>query len=101
MYELSLRGHPDAPVLHQRSWKFNVAAPMHHAPSAHLHPHQWKHSHDVPLTNVCVSLKLATANVLSLSPQSEASVTHFGARAEMLAAQFRAAGLQCIGLQET
>ena len=38
LYEKSLRGDADAPVLHGFQWRFNVAAPLGHCPDASVQP---------------------------------------------------------------
>ena len=85
LFELSLRGHPDAPVLCNRWWKFNVATPITAQPTA----------------DVVIHLRLATANVLTLYPAGSQSATFLGARAEDLAQQFSRSGINCIGIQES
>ena len=103
LVELSMRGHPDAPVLHGTYWKFNSAAATHSKAEAHVHPlivQQSARSLQVS-QDVNISCRFATANVLTLYPQRERGASFLGARAENLAHQFRTARLQFIGLQET
>ena len=101
--ELSIRGHPDAPVLHGLCWRFNSAEPICSKASAQDHPlivqQHNRTVQAVPKGNI--GLRFATANVLTLYPQRERGASFFGARAEDLAHQFRQAGLHVIGLQET
>ena len=63
--------------------------------------HQCNHLSCADASQQDVRLRLATANVLTLFPQHDVASTFLGARAEHLAAQFRAAQLHCVGLQET
>ena len=103
LYERSLRGDSQAPVLHGQQWRFNIAAPATASPDAHIQPFELrKTSTDagvVHVDNIC--LRVATANVLTLFPQSTQAASFLGARAELLAQQFQSEKLQCIGLQET
>ena len=103
LYEMSLQGHSDAPLLKDRCWKFNCAAPMSSVPKACLHPFVARlQQASVSMTqSKHLRLRVATANVLTLYPMRDFSSSVFGARAEHLAKQFHSAGLQCIGLQET
>ena len=103
MYELSLQGHPGAPVLCNHHWKFNAALPLAAKPTAELHP-SMSQNHDIcadaaPALSSC--LRLATANVLTLYSDTSKSATFLGARAEALARQFHRAGIQCVGIQES
>lgn len=103
LFELSLQGSPEAPLLHGKFWKINSAAPLDHEPQASLHPFlkrvQQSSRHDLSSDFVC--LRLATANVLTLFPLQDFASSILGARAESLARQFKDAGIHCIGLQET
>ena len=103
LYELSLRGHPDAPVLCNRWWKFNAAAPITAQPTAELHPFELHNqpAHVAPEQDAVISLRLATANVLTLYPAVSQSAIFWSARAEDLARQFHRSGVNCIGIQES
>jgi len=103
LYEKSLRGDADAPVLHGLQWRFNTGAPLAHQPVLDVQPFELRKTErpaeEVPSDSLC--LRLATANVLTLFPQHEAASSFLGARAEHLASQFRDAKIHCAGLQET
>eukprot|EP00435_Cladocopium_sp_Y103_P032318 s136_g8.t1 len=103
LFERSLQGRSDAPVLHQLHWKLNSAAPLQSSPVPDLHPFMKFHVHrDSPHGGeTFLQLRVATANVLSLYPAQDHASTFLGARAEDLAQQLRHAGIQCVGLQET
>eukprot|EP00435_Cladocopium_sp_Y103_P035345 s1432_g9.t1 len=103
LYERSLQGQADAPVLQGFHWKFNTAAPVHASPDGSVQPWMRRQSEvpalsaqDAPLT-----LRVATANVLTLYPAQERAATFLGARAEHLAMLFHHAGVHCAGIQET
>ena len=103
LYEKSLRGDADAPVLHGFQWRFNTGAPLAHQPELEIQPFELrkmdKPAEEVPLDLIC--LRLATANVLTLFPQHETASSFLGATTEHLASQFHAAKVHCAGLQET
>lgn len=102
LFELSMRGHSNAPVLHQRQWKFNAAAPLNHQPVADLHPFIMSVEEPTHVSaSSFVRLRVATANVLTLYPQSKHGAAYMSARAEALAHQFHRAGVQCVGVQES
>ena len=103
LYEKSLRGDADAPVLHGTQWRFNTGAPLAHLPDAKCQPFEVRkagRTFQREQSAFCC-LRTATANVLTLFPQHEAASAFFSARAEHLALQFRQAKLHCVGLQET
>eukprot|EP00435_Cladocopium_sp_Y103_P054060 s146_g17.t1 len=103
LYERSLQGRPDAPVLHQLHWKFNVAAPFAFLPecSQQPWPRRCQRLHPQPLAATSIRIRVASANVLTLYPVQDYASSFLGARAEHLAQQFCQAGIHCIGLQET
>eukprot|EP00435_Cladocopium_sp_Y103_P051884 s3226_g16.t1 len=101
--ERSLQGRPDAPLLHGLQWKFNTRAPLTSAPDLLLQPwmrRQQRH-HSPPAYAETITLRVATANVLTLYPAQSHASSFLGARAESLETQFRSSGLHCVGLQET
>ena len=103
LYEKSLRGDADAPVLHGSQWRFNTGAPLAHPPDGHVQPFALraidKAAHREVPESCC--LRVASANVLTLFPQHDTASSFLGARAEHLADQFRAARVHCVGVQET
>eukprot|EP00435_Cladocopium_sp_Y103_P021221 s1433_g5.t1 len=103
LYERSLQGRSDAPLLHQFHWRFNTAAPLRSFPDVSCQPFAKRqvkrNSCDVRAKQF--TLRCGTANVLTLYPAQDFASSFFGARAEHLAAQFCAAGLHCVALQET
>eukprot|EP00435_Cladocopium_sp_Y103_P075677 s462_g62.t1 len=103
LLEKSLRGHPDAPPLHGTFWRFDVAAPFACQPDWQLHPAVQRRRDEAPPRDVCHVLKLrfATANVLTLFPDNTTAAAFLSARAEVLAGQLLAAGIQIVWLQET
>ena len=101
--EKSLRFHVDAPTLIGTKWRFDVSSPFASMPQADEHPVVLR-KRQPPLESAppqSFRLRVATANVLTLSPGLEHGSTILGARAEGLASQFLTAGIQIIGLQET
>ena len=103
LFEGPLRGYASAPPLHGTTWKLNLADPLLSVPDADLHPFlcqqsEPSHAHD---SMEPVTLRCATANVLTMYPDRKHSATFFSARAEELEGQFHAAQLHCVGLQET
>ena len=102
MIEHSLAGSSFAPELHGHWWRLNVSAPFRGMPDANLHPavRRCRTAEDVAPA-VPVTLRLASANVLTLFPAQDYASSFLGARAEALAQQFQAAGLHFVGLQET
>eukprot|EP00435_Cladocopium_sp_Y103_P033831 s1824_g8.t1 len=103
LFERSLQGRPDAPVLHGLSWRLNTAAPLHSTPDPALHPFLKFHapSSSPHSAGEFLQLRVATANVLTLYPGQDHASGYLGARAEDLAHQFHCAGIHCVGLQET
>ena len=103
LFEKSIRGHADAPVLQGLQWKLNVNAPFAHDPTVDIQPFMLRSGRllDGGVDSDFIHLRVATANVLTLFPQHDHASSFLGARAEHLAAQFRTAGIHCIGLQET
>ena len=103
LYEKSVRGDGDAPVLHKHQWKFNAAAPLAHLPDFQAQPFERRRvrHQGTQMSAEQICLRFATANVLTLYPQQDHGGSFLGARAEQLAIQFLSAGLHCIGLQET
>lgn len=103
LYERSLRGDSQAPVLHGNQWRFNIAAPATTAPEVHLQPFELRRARQIDggIDDDFVCLRVATANVLTLFPQTDHAASFLAARAEHLAGQFQSENLQCIGLQET
>lgn len=103
LFEKSIRGHADAPVLQGLQWKLNVNAPFAHDPTVDIQPFMLRSGRllDGGVDSDFIHLRVATANVLMLFPQHDHASSFLGARAEHLAAQFRTAGIHCIGLQET
>eukprot|EP00435_Cladocopium_sp_Y103_P017481 s4410_g4.t1 len=103
LYERSLQGSADAPLLHGLHWKFNTAAPVHAMPDCLVQPWIRRRHAMIPSSQSAhsLSLRVATANVLTLYPVQEHAASFLGARAEHLASQFLRAGVHCIGVQET
>ena len=102
LIEKSLQGDCDAPVLHGHWWRFDVSAPLSCSPAASLHPAvRRRREVDNSPTADATTLRVATANVLTLFPAQQHASGFLGARAEDLAAQFHSAGLHFVGLQET
>eukprot|EP00435_Cladocopium_sp_Y103_P060951 s84_g22.t1 len=103
LFERSLQGRSDAPVLHQLQWKLNAAAPLQSNPDSAIHPFMRIHVPAVrsPIDRNYMRLRFATANVLTLYPGQNQASGFLGARAEDLASQFHQAGIHCIGIQET
>eukprot|EP00435_Cladocopium_sp_Y103_P040557 s3265_g11.t1 len=103
LFEQSLQGRGDAPVLHGLSWRFNAAAPLRSDPCVAVQPLHQRQMRQCCLISADANLTLrcATANVLTMYPGQDFASAFFGARAEHLAQQFQHAHLQCIGIQET
>ena len=103
LVEKSLRGDHDAPLLIGHQWRFDVASPFMTQPREELQPAVARRRPDISATSSCqqMTLRLATANVLTLSPSHEGTSGILGARAEALAEQFAQARLHVVGLQET
>lgn len=103
MLERSLHNHPDAPTLHNGSWRFNIASPLTQNPQGKHHPfvQRCQEQDDGPRTARWFCLQVATANVLTLFPGQDFASSFFSARAEALAAQWHEGGVHFVGLQET
>eukprot|EP00435_Cladocopium_sp_Y103_P007934 s2283_g2.t1 len=103
LYERSLQGRPDAPLLQGLSWKFNTRAPAHSTPDVSVQPwmQRLQRQQAKPVASASLQIRFATANVLTLYPAQQGASSFLGARAESLAMQFHREGVQCIGLQET
>eukprot|EP00435_Cladocopium_sp_Y103_P071422 s996_g37.t1 len=103
LLERSLQGHPEAPLLCGHHWHFDVGSPFASQPDATLHPAHCRQREVDSATNDCPTfgLRFATANVLTLFPESITGACFISARAEELAAQFLTADLHLVGLQET
>lgn len=103
LIEKSLRRDSDAPTLLQYKWRFDVSSPFMATPVSDIQPAierrpsvlsaDEKHSQ--------LTLRVATANVLTLFPGHDDHGSFLGARAESIAEQFLSANIQIIGLQET
>ena len=103
LLEKSLRSHRDAPTLIGTQWRFDVEAPFSVPPSSICHPAVMRRRtvEGDSADHHQLTLKVATANVLTLFPDQDFAGNFFSARAESLAAQFLQEGLHIIGLQET
>lgn len=103
LLEQSLRGYAEAPPLIDFHWRFDIAQPLRHQPSAEGHPAMLRQEGqcDGPREETQLCLQLGTANVLTLYPGQEFASQYMSARAENLAHQFIQQDLQIIGLQET
>ena len=103
LVEKSARAHSDAPLLLGHQWHFDVGSPFAVTPQAELHPAVLRRSSSLPgdVSPGVLSLRVATANVLTLHPDSASASSCLGARAEALAEQFVHAGIHVVGLQET
>ena len=102
MIEHSLAGSHLAPALHGQWWRLNVSAPFNHTPDADLHPAVRRCRDVVDVSPASqATIRLASANVLTLFPAQDHASSFLGARAEALAQQFHAAGIHFVGLQET
>ena len=102
LLERSLMHHVDAPELHGHWWRLNVSAPLAHPPDSSLHP-ATRRRRDVGEVAASASstIRMATANVLTMFPDQKHASGFVGARAEDLERQFSAGGLHFVGLQET
>ena len=103
LYERSIRGEYDAPPLCGLSWRLNCAAPLAQVPQGHDHPFVLRRAHrqTAKAATGPITLRCATANVMTLYPEQRHSSSHFGARAEYLAKQFHEQGIHCVGIQES
>ena len=102
MLEETLQGQANALPYDGKAFILNVAAPFESSPDVSAHPFSQRRGH-VAVNNSSheVTLKAATANVLTLFPGNERPGNYISARQEALMEQFRAEGFQIIGLQET
>ena len=102
MLEHSLTGSALGPELQDHWWRINVTAPFRHAPNADLHPavRRCQDFEEEPVTK-SASIRVASANVLTLFPAQNHASGFLGARAEDLAQQLNDAGIHFAGLQET
>lgn len=104
LLERSMHHYPDAPALHNGSWRFNIASPLTQTPQGKHHPfvQRCQEQDDGLRTAKWFSLQVATANVLTtLFPGQDYASSFFSARAEALAAQWHEGGIHFVGLQET
>eukprot|EP00435_Cladocopium_sp_Y103_P018762 s1636_g4.t1 len=103
LLEKSLKGHPDAPLLCGHLWSFDVSAPFQSVPDASLHPalQRQREADFTQADRQHFSFRFATANVLTLYPDSACGSGYVSARAEELAQQFVDSHVHIIGLQET
>ena len=79
-----------------------MSAPFQNPPEAQLHPAVRRPCEvvDTP-SSALATIRLASANVLTLFPAQDHASGFLGARAEDLAQQFNDAGVHVAGLQET
>eukprot|EP00435_Cladocopium_sp_Y103_P016902 s4069_g4.t1 len=94
LYERSLQGRPDAPLLHGLSWKFYTRAPANSTPDVSVQPwmQRLQRQQAKPVASASLQIRFATANVLTLYPAQQGASSFLGARAESLAMQFRREG---------
>jgi len=103
LIEKSLRQDVDAPMLIAHRWRFDVAGPFSTQPRPDVQPAVQRRRVDVCAESDArvLNLRTATANVLTLFPGRVHCAGFLGARVEDLDAQFVAAGVHVVGLQET
>ena len=100
LLEKSLRGHVDAPPLHDLHWRFNIAQPLTSLPQVGQQQRRDAQPQG-PREATNIKLQFATANGLTLFPSQQYASNYMSARAEQLDHQFHDLGVHFIGLQET